>query len=82
MFAIVDATLRVLTAVGIAVVVFLAAGRLVLSLLYDTSYADSRVLAGAVIPLSTVSMAVVYSQAKRLASVSPVPALREDISST
>jgi hypothetical protein len=73
---------RVLTGIGIGVGVFLAVGRLVSSLLYNTSYADSRVLAGAVIPLSTVSMAVVYLRARQLASVSPVLALREDTSST
>ena len=72
---------RVLVGIGIGAVVFLAAGRLASSLLYNTSYADLRVLAGAIILLSTVSMAVVYTQARRLANVSPVVALREDTSS-
>jgi ABC-type antimicrobial peptide transport system permease subunit len=73
---------RVLMGITIGVVAFLAAGRLASSLLYNTSYADPRVIAGAVILLSAVSMAVVYTQARRLASVSPVLALRDDTSST
>jgi putative ABC transport system permease protein len=69
---------RVLTGMGVGVGAFLAAGRLAAGLLYNTSYADARVLAGAVTLLAAVSMAVVYTQAKRLASVSPVLALRDD----
>jgi len=69
---------RVLVGITSGVAVFLAGGRLVSGLLYNTSYADPRVLAGAVVLLSAVSMAVVYRQAKRLANVSPVLALRED----
>jgi putative ABC transport system permease protein len=71
---------RVFAGIGIGATVFLAAGRLVSSLLYNTSYADPRVIAGAVILLAAVSMAVVYTQAKRLANVSPVLVLREDTS--
>jgi putative ABC transport system permease protein len=76
-----ESGMRVLMGIGIGAAVFLAAGRLASSLLYNTSYADPRVIAAAVILLSGMSMVVIYTQARRLASVSPVLALREDTSS-
>jgi ABC-type antimicrobial peptide transport system permease subunit len=75
-----ESGVRVLTGIGVAI--FVAAGRLVSSLLYNTSYADPRVVAGAVMVLAALSMAVVHAQAKRLADVSPVVAQREDTSSS
>jgi len=50
-------------------------------LLFDTSYADVRVIAGAVLVLAAVTMLVVFTQAQRLARVSPVLALRDDATS-
>jgi putative ABC transport system permease protein len=75
-----EAGARVLTGVVVGVAAFLAAGRLASSLLFNTSYADVRVIGAAVMLLAAVSMAVVYTQARRLARVSPVLALREDTS--
>jgi putative ABC transport system permease protein len=77
-----EAGARVAIGVGIGVAAFLAAGRLASSLLFNTSYADVRVIGAAVMLLAVVSMAVVYTQARRLARVSPVLALREDTSAS
>ena len=73
-----ESGMRVLVGMAVGVAAFLAAGRLVAGLLYDTSYSDPRVIAGAVMALAAVSMAVVYTQARRLANASPVLALRDD----
>jgi hypothetical protein len=51
--------------------------RLAGSLLYNTSTLEVRVLVLAVAPLVAAAMLVSYLQARRLASVSPVSALRE-----
>jgi putative ABC transport system permease protein len=72
---------RIVIGIGIGIVGFLATGRLASSLLYNTSYADVRVMIGAIMLLSAASMTVVYTQARRLATVSPALALREDSSS-
>jgi putative ABC transport system permease protein len=77
-----EAGARVLIGVVVGIGVFVSAGRLTSSLMFNTFYADVRVIGAAVVLLAAVSMAVVYTQAKRLARVSPVLALREDTSTS
>lgn len=65
------------TAAGVAT--FLAAGRLASGLLYNTSFGEPAVLVSAIAPLVAVALLVSYVQARRLASVSPVSALRGQV---
>ena len=57
---------------------FAAAGRLASGLLYRTSLGDPLVLAAAVAPLVALAIVVSLCQARKLASVDPALALRDD----
>jgi putative ABC transport system permease protein len=73
-----EASVRVLVGVAAGIVVFIALGRLAAGLLYHTSIADPLILACAVLPLAALALAVSYWQARHLALVPPVNALRDD----
>jgi putative ABC transport system permease protein len=68
---------QLLSGIFAGVALFLGAGRLAAGLLYNTSPMDPRVMAIAIAPLAIVSMLVSYVQARQLANVSPVAALRD-----
>jgi putative ABC transport system permease protein len=73
-----EAASRIGAGVAVGVVLFLASGRAAASLLYDTSFGDARILAAAIVPLAAAALAISYAQARRLAGVQPVSALRND----
>jgi ABC-type antimicrobial peptide transport system permease subunit len=73
-----EAASRVGAGVAVGVALFLASGRAAASLLYDTSFGDARILATAIVPLAAAALAISYAQARRLAGVQPVSALRND----
>jgi ABC-type antimicrobial peptide transport system permease subunit len=75
-----EAGRRVLAGAIVGVAAFLAIGRLIAGLLYNTSIGEPMVLTSAVLPLCSVAFLVCYWQARRLARVSPVLALRNDSS--
>lgn len=72
-----EAGRRVLAGTVAGMLLFIALGRLTASLLYQTSTMELRVMVLAIAPLAAASMLVSYLQARRLASVSPVSALRD-----
>jgi putative ABC transport system permease protein len=72
-----EAGRRVLAGTIGGVVLFVALNRLAGSLLDNTSTLEVRVLVLAVAPLVAAAMLVSFLQARQLASVSPVSALRE-----
>jgi ABC-type antimicrobial peptide transport system permease subunit len=59
------------------VLVFFEFGRLLGGLLYQTKVADVRVIAAATSLIAIAAIAVAFLQARRLAGISPVVALRE-----
>ena len=67
---------RVLAGILMGIAMFLAGGRAAAALLYATSFADPRVLAAAVLPLAAFALAITLLQARRLARVEPLLALR------
>jgi len=69
----------VLFGVAAGLVAFISLGRLAVGLLYNTSITDPVILACAVLPLAALAMAVSYWQARHLACVPPVDALRNDL---
>jgi predicted permease len=68
---------RVLAGVVAGIAIFLAVGRATAALLYGTSFADPAVLIAAVLPLAVSALVITLIQARRLARVQPVVALRE-----
>jgi hypothetical protein len=54
-------------------------GRLASRLLYNTSYADPLILAAATLPLVFTALLISYLQARHLAQLNPLSALRNDI---
>ena len=73
----VEAGRHVLIGAAVGIAGYVAIGRLATSLLYNTSATEFQVVSLAVTPLAAASLLVSYLQARRLASVSPVSALRE-----
>ncbi len=67
---------RVLGGAVAGTVAFIAAGRGVSGLLYNTSFTDPAALAATVAPLLLTALAVTWMQARQLGKVSPLIALR------
>jgi len=57
-------------------VLFLVLCRAAASLLYETSFDDPRVIVAASVPLAAAAVLISYLQARRLARVPPVTAMR------
>ena len=72
-----EAGRRVVVGTLAGIALFMVVGRLAASLLFNTSTLEPSVVLMAIAPLAAASMLVSYWQARRLASVSPVAALRE-----
>jgi len=70
---------RVLLGTSMGLALFLGLGRLASSLLYKTSYADPLILTAATIPLVFTALPISYGQARHLAAVNPLAALRNEI---
>ena len=60
------------------VLVFFAFSRLLGGLLYQTNVADVRVTTAATLLIASAAIAVAFLQARRLARVSPIVALRDE----
>jgi putative ABC transport system permease protein len=74
-----DAAWQVSIGVGAGLLLFVAIGRAAARLLYATSIDDPRILLGAALPLAAAAMSISYLQARRLAAISPLRALRDEI---
>jgi putative ABC transport system permease protein len=68
----------VAVAVGavLGLAMFISLGRLLSTLLYETSSSDPRIMAGVATGLVSLALAAAWLQARRLAGVSPIVALR------
>jgi len=60
------------------VVIFVAFGRLLAGLLYETNVSDPRVIVAAVAVMSAGAVAAAWLQARHIATVSPTIALRQE----
>jgi len=69
---------RIFLGVIAGIALFFALGRLAASLLYNTSFADPRILAVATLPLVLTAFGICYLQARHLGKVNPVSALRNE----
>jgi len=73
-----ETTASVAAGASAGVVLFLGSGRLLAGLLYQTAIADTRVMAAAVALMVAGAIGAAWLQARRIATVSPTVALREN----
>src|SRR5262245_20248777 len=73
-----ETTVSAATGAVAGVVLFVAFGRLLAGLLYETNVGDPRVIAAAVVVMSGGAVAAAWLQARHIATVSPTLAMRQE----